>query len=113
MCGFTKDGYNSEEFGFVSFDTDMRNLKPELVQELSEKQASSWSVFLINRNIEELKQSVMFHNCPVNEGKIRSIVKDEINNTPVRFRNKVMPILKDLIIIGTLITLALTVYKVI
>ena len=113
MCGFTKDGYNSEKFGFVSFNTDMRNLKPELVQELSEKQASSWSVFLINRNIEDLKQSMIIHNCPVNEANIRIIVKDEIANTPTRLRNKALPVLKDLVIIGTLITLALTVFKVI
>ena len=91
MCGFTKDGYNSEKFGFVSFNTDMRNLKPELVQELSEKQASSWSVFLINRNIEDLKQSMIIHNCPVNETKIRTILISITGNCHKSFSHKLRP----------------------
>lgn len=109
---FKKEGYESATHGIIPYTADLQDIPASVINELSEKPASSLSIFLINRNIEEIKNIVRPHEaCPVDDKAIRKIVKEEINNTPKRIRDRVIPVLKDLIIIGTLIVLAIQVYS--
>lgn len=111
---FKKEGYESATHGLIPYDADLQNIPPSVMRELNDKTASSWSLFLINRNIEEIKKLVSpYPACPADTSAIREIVKEEINRTPKRIRDKVIPIIKDLTIIGTLIILALKVFGVI
>lgn len=103
MCGFTKEGYKSEKLGFVRFTAPMEDIKPDLIDELSKSEATGWSIFLLNRKIEEMNSGLLCNNEPL----IKNLIREELNKTPKRIRDKIIPKIKDAFIVVTFILVLL------
>lgn len=117
MCGFTSEGYKSDiQKELIPYDIDIRNIKPQVIEELSKTQASGWSIFLINRSIEQLsKQLSLKHGCPNDPEAIRILSREVaikeasrlIREEPKKVKNKILIFVKEFTYLINLIVLLL------
>ena len=106
---FEKDGVRMNG-NFIKYDTDLADIKPSVIESLSSQTATGWSVFLIHRAIVDLKEEVNKHLiCPINPESIKRLSRDvaieEIKKQPAKAWGKAISIIKDVIIILTIVTL--------
>ena len=116
---FVKEGVRIDG-SLIRYDTDLQDIQPSVVDKLSTETATTWSVFLIHRAIKDLGKDINKHLvCPINtsaiEGIAKKVAKAEAENLikaqPAKVMNKVIAVIKDVILIATAAGLILTLLK--
>jgi len=99
---------------FVTYDSPLENIKPAVIEKLNSQTANAWSLFLIHKSIKEqtveIKKELNKHLvCPINPDAIKKIARIEaekvVSEQPKKLRDKVMPVLKDILLILSVVTI--------
>jgi hypothetical protein len=113
---FEKEGVRLNG-NFVKYDSPIENIPPTVIDKLNMQTANAWSLFLIHKSIlnqtKELKEELKKHLiCPINPDGIKKIARTEaeavVSEQPKKIRNKVIPFLKDILLILSVATMIVT-----
>jgi len=105
---------------FVRYDSPIENIKPSIIDKLNTQGANAWSLFLIHKSIvhqtEILKAEINKHDiCPINPDGIKKIARIEaeavIKEQPMKLRNKVIPVIKDVLLILSVIVILISFFN--
>jgi len=105
---------------FVRYDSPIENIKVSTIEKLNTQVATAWALFLLHKSInhqtEVLKKEINKHEiCPINPDGIKKIARTEaeavVKEQPMKLRNKVIPVIKDILLILSVIVILISFFN--
>lgn len=113
MCEIRKDGVMMTDGILIPYDTDISDISPKHIEELTKNTSTLWGHFLIHREIKELKEIILpklelirthTSGCPVNEAGVISLIDSRLKLAGKKRWEKVLETIKNVsLIVGALI----------